>query len=132
VVWERRSFEPRLESVREARRFVREVAAEVGADPGAAELLASELATNAVVHAQSRFEVRVGRNPDALRVEFVNDKPELLPTRNRLSEEGGRGLAIIAALAKDWGTESLPDCKAVWFELPAPRGGRDPTGETQV
>jgi anti-sigma regulatory factor (Ser/Thr protein kinase) len=102
---------------------VRDVATQVGADPGAAELLAAELATNAVIHAQSPFEIRVGRNADALRVEIVNDKPELLPIKKTPSEEGGRGLAILDALANDWGTESRPDCKAVWFELPAPHPG---------
>ena len=108
------------------------MATEVGADPSAAELLASELATNAVVHAQSPFEIRVGRNPSTLRVEVVNDRPELLPTRKPASEDGGRGLAILEALAAAWGTESLPERKAVWFELPTHRRATDPKGETQV
>jgi anti-sigma regulatory factor (Ser/Thr protein kinase) len=114
----RRSFAVRPESVREARLFVRDVASEAGADPNAAALLASELATNAVVHAKTRFEVRVAKNAETFRVEIVNDAPEMLLMMKEPSEHGGRGLGIIAAVAQRWGEEAHEHEKVVWFELP--------------
>jgi hypothetical protein len=38
-----------------------------------------------------------------------------------VSEFGGRGLHIVAALADSWGVDRLEDgCKAVWAELRTP------------
>jgi hypothetical protein len=31
----------------------------------------------------------------------------------------GRGLALVEALSTDWGTDSRPDGKTVWFEVHA-------------
>src|SRR3982750_3083026 len=53
------SFAAEPESVRKARRFVVESLAGFVDDPAAVELLTSELATNAVVHAKTGFRVRV-------------------------------------------------------------------------
>ena len=36
-----------------------------------------------------------------------------------VSPEGGRGLLIVGALARAWGTERLSAGKCVWFELDA-------------
>ena len=112
-----RNFDARPESVRAARRFVVSVLRETSADPEVAELLTSELATNAVVHARTGFAVRVRTADSGVRVEIVNDEPELLASLRDPDERGGRGLRIIESLAARWGTESDPGHKIVWFEL---------------
>jgi len=94
------------------------MASQSGADPDVAALLASELAANAVVHANSVFEVRVRTDGDVFRVEIVNDAPEMIAALKEPSEESGRGLHIVDALSKRWGTEADDHEKAVWFELP--------------
>ena len=45
------TFEPNVDSVRRARRLIRDVVFDAGGDADAAELLTAELATNAVMHA---------------------------------------------------------------------------------
>ena len=95
-----------------------ELASDAGADAEAAALLASELAANAVVHANSGFEVRVARDGEAFRVEIVDDAPEMHVALQEPSHEGGRGLQIVDALARRWGTDVMDREKVVWFELP--------------
>jgi len=114
----RRKFGAAPESVRAVRSFVREMASQWGADPDVAALLASELAANAVVHANSVFEVRVPTDGEVFRVEIVNDAPEMIAALKEPSEESGRGLHIVEALSKRWGTEAYDHEKVVWFELP--------------
>ena len=114
----RRKFGAAPENVQAVRSFVREMASQSGADPDVAALLASELAANAVVHANSVFEVRVRTDGDVFRVEIVNDAPEMIAALKEPSEESGRGLHIVDALSKHWGTEAYDHEKAVWFELP--------------
>ena len=98
---------------------MRELANEVGVDADAAELLASELATNAVIHANSAFEVRVADDGETFRVEVVNDAPEMVAAMREPSDGSGRGLHIVNAVAHRWGTDVMDGEKVVWFELPA-------------
>ena len=91
-----------------------------GVDPSVVALLTSEIATNAVLHARSPYRVRVFERPEIVRVEIINDEPELLLAMKDPSEHGGRGLRIIDQLANDWGTESTRSDKIVWFELRRP------------
>lgn len=83
-----------------------------------ATLLASELATNAVVHAQGRVELRLRLTRDRLVLELV-DAGHHMPRRRaaREDEEGGRGLQLVATLADRWGFRSTEDGKVVWAEL---------------
>jgi anti-sigma regulatory factor (Ser/Thr protein kinase) len=120
----RRKFDLHWESVRAARSFVRELADGAGADAEAAALLASELAANAVIHAKSAFEVRVAEQGKVLRVEIVNDAPEMLAALREPSDGSGRGLHIVDALASRWGTDVMEREKVVWFELPTRWTGR--------
>ena len=113
-----RRFDVRPQSVRDARMFVRDFADAAGADADAAELLASELATNAVRHARTSYEVRMDNHAGVLRVEVVNDAPELLLAMRAPTAEGGRGIAIVENVSQDWGTLSHGGEKVVWFELP--------------
>lgn len=119
-------------SVRSARLFVVDKLQEWRCDDlvDQAALLTSELATNAVIHTNQPYTVRVERRPGRVRVE-VADATEDLPGRPRpididtLSDDQDdpwfSGLAIVEATAAAWGTNAMPgDGKVVWFELAEP------------
>lgn len=78
----------------------------------------SELATNAVIHAGTPFTVDLAIGDDALRL-AVRDGSRRAPRQRHygLSATTGRGLALVASLAEDWGVEPLPDGKVVWCRL---------------
>ncbi|MBP8535938.1 ATP-binding protein [Streptomyces sp. MK37H] len=110
------------ESAAHARRMVRTVL-ETWHLPqlaGEAEYVVSELVSNAVDHARGRcLRVTVTRISECrVRLAVIDkshDKPELktaLPT-----EEHGRGLAVIDALAQGWGVDTLQWGKRVWAIL---------------
>ncbi len=92
-----------------------------------AVLLLSELMTNACRHARvspgreisARCVVRDGR----LRIE-VSDACDDVPKPREASadDESGRGLALVSALADEWGAHprSCGIGKTVWFELKLP------------
>ena len=104
-----------------ARRYVREV---LGAHhvnektTGLVELLTSEVVTNALLHARRADELTVEVWPSVVRVE-VEDPSSLLPSPRRAGRDAvsGRGLTIVAALARTWGVEMRPRGKRVWFEV---------------
>jgi anti-sigma regulatory factor (Ser/Thr protein kinase) len=111
-------------SVPRARRFMVEVLADGGADGGwvdAAVLLASELATNAVLHARTPFTLRVELSDELARVE-VEDANPAMPSIRHFSPtvSTGRGLRMVGSLATRWGVtpraEGAPG-KVIWFEL---------------
>jgi CheY-like chemotaxis protein/anti-sigma regulatory factor (Ser/Thr protein kinase) len=84
-----------------------------------AEIVASELVTNALVHGQSRAELRVGVNEKVLRIQVIDQGPGIPdPQAAELGDEHGRGLLLISVLCAAWGVEGLPDGgKVVWAEL---------------
>ncbi|KUM85601.1 ATP-binding SpoIIE family protein phosphatase [Streptomyces pseudovenezuelae] len=87
-----------------------------------AELMVSELVTNAVRHSHSRpVELRLVRE-DTLLCEVDDDDHEL---PNLLSagpaDERGRGLRVVSTLAREWGASRTKAGKTVWFELTLPR-----------
>ncbi|MCX5213655.1 SpoIIE family protein phosphatase [Kitasatospora sp. NBC_00240] len=89
-----------------------------------AELLASELVTNAIRHTDrdAMFTARLYREPATdrarLRVE-VEDESDLWPTRRTPGEQAssGRGLMLVEALSDAWGVEPRGTGKRMWFEL---------------
>jgi anti-sigma regulatory factor (Ser/Thr protein kinase) len=93
-----------------------------------AELLATELITNAYEHAAGALELRVRLRTDrrVLRIEVDDARPELLPqprseqtgTERTGVEPGGRGLLLVTALGTAWGVLVGPACKTTWVELP--------------
>jgi phosphoserine phosphatase RsbU/P len=81
-------------------------------------LLISELATNALRHARSPYEVTIEVDDVQVLVEVMDHSPELpskaVPAR---SEFGGKGLLFLDSLASSWGTRLVPDGKIVFFAL---------------
>jgi anti-sigma regulatory factor (Ser/Thr protein kinase) len=114
-------FEPIVESVRDVRRFVARAIG--GWDAVAAEdaaLLASELATNAVIHAGTPYRVRVVHGRDTVRVEVADGSTATARRRHYSDTAGtGRGIGMVEDLAADWGIDVAADGKVVWFELRA-------------
>ncbi|MFF5937088.1 ATP-binding protein [Streptomyces sp. NPDC012508] len=110
-----------LTAVPEVRHALRKMLRTWGG-PGAsdvAELLISELVTNALVHTDHGAVVTATVVPDNLRVEvrdFVSAVPE---PRVPIADDGtnGRGLVLVQELADSWGVEAHGVGKVVWFEL---------------
>lgn len=90
-----------------------------------AQLVVSELVTNAVVHAGRRCELGIAFRSGSLRVE-VSDEGAGGPEVQAASEtsEHGRGLLLVSAMTDAWGVEPrLAGGKVVWAEL---RSASDP------
>jgi len=116
----RRFFPPSVASVGETRTFVATAVADLGGDRFAdtAQLVASELATNAVMHARSPFEVLVQRVDGGLRLEVRDGVPDRLPVlRPEPTVDGGRGIALVAAFSTEWGVDVDEQAKVVWSRL---------------
>jgi anti-sigma regulatory factor (Ser/Thr protein kinase) len=115
----RRRFPPTPEAVREARTFLKETLAKRGADEAAAEelvLALSELATNAVKHAGTPFEVVV-ETDGWVRLEVEDRSPDLpVSTPPSPTAESGRGLAIVDGVCDRWGVHVSHGTKCVWCE----------------
>jgi DNA-binding NarL/FixJ family response regulator len=113
-----------LTSASRARRFVADTVKSWKLDQilDDALLVASELATNAVTHADSSCRIRLSLNPASLRIDVLDTgagTPE--PQMAGGTEEHGRGLHLVAALTMAWGLETVPgDGKLVWAELARP------------
>ncbi|MFJ6756307.1 SpoIIE family protein phosphatase [Streptomyces sp. NPDC091273] len=84
------------------------------------ELIVSELVTNAIRHAGGPVRLRLIR-ADTLTCE-VSDSSNTQPRmrRARSSEEGGRGLYIVAQLSHRWGSRYTTGGKTVWSEQHLP------------
>jgi anti-sigma regulatory factor (Ser/Thr protein kinase) len=115
-----RTFPCRAAAVPAARRFVRDVLSEQSQQIAeAAELMACELATNSVRHAETGFELVIELH-DEIRIEVRDSgrgRPQLLSPR--LTDTRGRGLRIVEAMSSAWGVVSIDGGKAVWFTLMA-------------
>jgi anti-sigma regulatory factor (Ser/Thr protein kinase) len=86
------------------------------ADVYTAQLIVSELVTNALLHGQGPIVVRVWRDEsDGLAVVEVEDGGDGLPVVQPESKTAinGRGLLLVSSLAKEWGTSVLPDGRKV-------------------
>ncbi|WP_415948977.1 ATP-binding protein [Streptomyces sp. KLOTTS4A1] len=112
-----------LRAVPEVRRALRELLAHWGR-PGrsdVAELLTSEIVTNALVHTDDDAELIATVAPERLRVEVrdcTERRPEVrVPHADDGPRTGGRGLQLVQSLADAWGVMSYGTGKVVWFEL---------------
>ncbi|MFG2716097.1 SpoIIE family protein phosphatase [Streptomyces goshikiensis] len=82
----------------------------------AAELMLSELVTNAVRYGNEPIQVRLIL--DRTLICEVSDGSSTAPHLRRAAntEEGGRGLFLVAQLAHAWGTRYTPHGKVIWAE----------------
>jgi signal transduction histidine kinase/serine phosphatase RsbU (regulator of sigma subunit)/DNA-binding response OmpR family regulator len=78
-------------------------------------LIASELVTNALVHARPPIDLRLRRIGPHVILE-IRDRAGLRPRRRRPddSDEHGRGLNIVEVLSESWGTRTSESGKTVW------------------
>jgi anti-sigma regulatory factor (Ser/Thr protein kinase) len=112
-----RHYPPDVRSVRAARDFVRQMLADMPEVATRAVMVVSELAGNAVLHADTSYSVCIGWNGRAVRGEVTDgsrDEPAVRPVH---PGHGGRGLMIVDAMADQWGVIPLRDGKVVWFEI---------------
>jgi serine phosphatase RsbU (regulator of sigma subunit) len=112
---------PEADAVPRARRFA---ASTLRAEPRNivedAELVVTELVTNALLHGNAPVTLRLLWAPDRIRVE-VEDLGRGMPVLIRQSPDSltGRGLRLVAALSSGWGVETgSAGGKVVWAELP--------------
>lgn len=85
---------------------------------GVVELLATELAANVVMHAQSDMTVIVRYLGRVVRVEVGDGSPEQPQPRRAADDDlGGRGLALVEALSDDWGVLPTRTGKRVWCDV---------------
>ena len=109
------------ESVGRVRQFATRTLASWGAQQleDDVRVVASELATNALLHARTEFTLGLTLDGDRLRV-ILADGSSVQPRMRRFdSTESttGRGLRMVAALAQAWGVEKDGLGKAVWCEF---------------
>lgn len=83
-----------------------------------AELLVSELVTNAVLHARTSITLQVRRTESGVRIEVIDASPRSPQPRDYSDQATtGRGLTLVESLAAAWGMEPHDRGKTVWFEL---------------
>lgn len=114
-----------LTSVRQARRLV--TAQLDDWDPegpeglaDTAELLVSEMVTNALRHTRGPLRLNLHVRGSRLRCE-VEDTDPAGPVRQvaDVDAEGGRGTELLDLLSEAWGCTRTATGKTMWFEIPA-------------
>jgi anti-sigma regulatory factor (Ser/Thr protein kinase) len=121
----RRVFPGHPAQVAQARRFVQRTLAAHGPTADAA-LLTSELATNAIQHTASgqdgTFEVVIYQRPATVRIAVINAGSPSIPAATASGlNDSGRGLALVDALARQWGQQGNRHARVVWFDLHFPQ-----------
>jgi hypothetical protein len=88
-----------------------------------AELVVSELVTNALVHAPGTdsYRLTLVERPRGVRLELA-DGSSITPVIRELQDDrpGGRGLRIVQAIAVAWGHDEDGGGKRVWVDLELP------------
>jgi anti-sigma regulatory factor (Ser/Thr protein kinase) len=86
--------------------------------------LTSELVANAIVHAETDFEVGVTSNATEILITVTDPRHDRVPRVGRMPSaddvvEMSRGIALVCQVASDFGWGLLPngDGKVVWFTL---------------
>ncbi|MET8827030.1 ATP-binding protein [Streptomyces sp. NPDC004610] len=120
------TYAPRPTAVREARATVRRHLEEWGLAEGrgapddlvdTAELLVSEVTTQALLHSAGRFTLTLSAAHGTLRCEVADSGPRPPRAREASGAEHGRGMFLVAALARRWGRREEGPGRTVWFEL---------------
>jgi serine phosphatase RsbU (regulator of sigma subunit)/anti-sigma regulatory factor (Ser/Thr protein kinase) len=127
-------FDPEPSAVATARCFVRDTLVSWGL-PGRddlvtdAVLLASELVTNAIVHAGTAVELTCRLNGGTVEISVLDRHPARVipdpPPVVDVARPSGRGLLLPAALSSSWGVTYDSATKVIWFRLgpDLPAGG---------
>ncbi|WP_406464799.1 ATP-binding protein [Streptomyces sp. NBC_01622] len=98
---------------------------------GDLKLLTGELVANSVTHTQAACVVCVQWTGKRLRVEVTDvDSTLPVPTQALSTDEHGRGLFLVAAMATEWGSQPCAAGKKTWFELAVPVSVDDTTTVT--
>jgi anti-sigma regulatory factor (Ser/Thr protein kinase) len=101
---------------------------------GDAALVITELVGNAVRHAAplpgGAVRVEWSLRPETVEIAVTDGGASELPAAVHADEVaiGGRGLSIVEALSRTWGTRRAGRGLVVWAQIPHGRGGRLPTG----
>src|SRR5690242_12399333 len=84
---------------------------------GGAELIVTELVTNAVVHGVGTIRLRLQSDAGLVRGEVIDQGPgfEVDVREHGVEEIGGRGLWLVSSLARRWGIHD--GSSHVWFEF---------------
>lgn len=116
-----RAFRADLASTPEARCFVADTCRRWNCGDQVDDLclIVSELATNALTHARSKFEVRLRRTNQLVRIEVTDRATDVVPDPQSptVMDEHGRGLLLVSALSHAWGIEPADNGKVVWAEV---------------
>ena len=109
-------------SATRARQLAREVVASYPPEVSdTVALLVTELVTNAVLHARTDVSVHIDVAPPLVRLSVADGSSRLPAIREYSTDDvTGRGLAMVAALASQWGVEATADGKSVWCEIVIP------------
>ncbi len=84
------------------------------------ELILSELVTNAIRYGGETVHVRVLRDRSLICEVFDSSSTSPHLRYAAMTDEGGRGLFLVAQLAERWGTRYTPAGKVIWAEQPVP------------
>lgn len=115
---------PVAESLGEAREWIRVLLEMAGVDAAViddAQLVVTELLSNAMRHAEPPLELEVSLAGSDVVIEVADHSPDLLPRELPIdhSRIGGWGIGILSALSTSWGVRIFDDHKIVWVVLPA-------------
>jgi serine phosphatase RsbU (regulator of sigma subunit)/PAS domain-containing protein len=113
-------FDP--QAARAARRHVRAQLADWGLEELAVttEELVSELVANVILHAREPLQLRLLRSRSLVCEVFDGSPTTPRIRRASWTDEGGRGLQLIAALCDRWGTRYMTTGKCIWTEQSLP------------
>lgn len=84
------------------------------------ELILSELVTNAIRYGGETVHVRMVRDRTLICEVFDSSSTSPHLRYAAMTDEGGRGLFLVAQLAERWGTRYTPAGKVIWAEQPLP------------
>ncbi|MDI3388427.1 SpoIIE family protein phosphatase [Streptomyces sp. B-S-A8] len=98
----------------------------------ATELVVSELVTNAIRYGTDPIRLRLLHDRNSLICE-VSDGSSTSPhlRRAKSTDEGGRGLFLVARFAERWGTRYTGRGKVIWTEQSLHHGSRTPEAESE-
>ncbi|WP_089102416.1 SpoIIE family protein phosphatase [Streptomyces hyaluromycini] len=82
------------------------------------ELILTELLSNAIRHATAPIHVRLIRDLNLICEVSDHSSTAPHPRQAAVTDEGGRGLFLVAQLAHRWGTHFTPSGKTIWAEQP--------------